>query len=155
MEDTIRRVDYYYIEVPDRSGEAFRVLTGFKDAGVNLQAYCAFPIGSGKSQMDLVPENPTAFQQAAARLGLSLVGPKRAFLIQGEERIGAVAEVFEKLTTEGINVVGSQAVAAGSGRWAMMLWVKPADYDRTGRTLLCLPGAVPESRRSIRTRRPQ
>ncbi len=133
---TIRRVDYYYIEVPDKPGEAFRVLTGFKDAGVNLHAFCAFPIGSGKSQIDLVPENPTAFQQAAARLGLSLNGPKRAFLIEGEERIGAVADVFEKLTTLGINVVGSQAVAAGSGRWGMILWVNPADYDRTGKALL-------------------
>ncbi len=136
MAETIRRVDYYYIEVPDKPGEAFRVLTGFKDAGVNLQAFCAFPIGSGKSQIDLVPENPTAFQQAAARLGLSLIGPKRGFLIQGEERIGAVADVFEKLTAEGINVFGSQAVAAGSGRWGMILWVKPADYNQAGKALL-------------------
>ena len=135
MAETIRRVDYYHIEVSDKPGEAFRVLTGFKDAGVNLQAFCAFPIGSGKSQIDLVPDNPTAFQQAAARQGLILNGPKRAFLIQGEERLGAVADVFEKLTTEGINVVGSQAVAAGSGRWAMVLWVKPADYDRTSKAL--------------------
>ncbi len=136
MAETIRRVYYYYIEVPDKPGEAFRVLTVFKDARVNLQAFCAFPIGPGKSQIDLVPENPTAFQQAAARLGLSLIGPKRGFLIQGEERIGAVADVFEKLTTEGINVFGSQAVAAGSGRWGMILWVKPADYNQAGKALL-------------------
>ena len=135
MADPIRRVDYYHIEVSDKPGEAFRVLTSFKDAGVNLQAFCAFPIGSGKSQIDLVPENPTAFQQVAARHGLSLNGPKRAFLIQGEERIGAVADVFEKLTTEGINVVGSQAVAAGSGRWGMMLWVKQADYNQAAKAL--------------------
>ena len=136
MADTIHRVDYYHIEVSDKPGEAFRVLTGFKVTGVNLQAYCAFPIGSGKSQIDLVPENPTAFQQAAARHGLILNGPKRAFLIQGEERIGAVADVFEKLTTVGINVVGSQAMAAGSGRWGMILWVKPADYNQAGKALL-------------------
>ena len=135
MADSIRRVDYYYIEVPDRSGEAFRILSGFKDAGVNLQAFCAFPIGSGKSQIDLVPENPTAFQQAAARQGLSLNGPKQAFLIQGEERIGAVADVFEKLTTEGINVVGSQAVAVGSGRWGMIIWVKPTNYNQASKAL--------------------
>ncbi len=135
MADSIRRVDYYYIEVPDKSGEAFRVLMGFKDAGVNLLAFCAFPIGSGKSQIDLVPENPSAFQQAAARQGLSLNGPKQAFLIQGEERIGAVADVFEKLTTEGINVVGSQAVAVGSGRWGMIIWVKPINYNQASKAL--------------------
>ncbi len=135
MGDTIRRVDYYHIEVSDKPGEAFRILSGFKDAGVNLQAFCAFPIGSGKSQIDLVPENPTAFQQAAARQGLSLNGPKQAFLIQGEERIGAVADVFEKLKTEGINVVASQAVAVGSGRWGMIIWVKPINYNQVSKAL--------------------
>ena len=135
MADTIRKIYYYYIEVPDKPGEAFRILTGFKDAGENLQAFCAFPIGSGMSQIDLVPENPIPFQQAAARLGLSLNGPKRAYLIQGEERIGAVADVFEKLKSEEINVIGSQAVAAGSGRWGMILWVKPAHFDRAGKAL--------------------
>jgi hypothetical protein len=135
MADTIRQVDYFYLEVPDKPGEGFRVLTPLKEAGVNLLAFCAFPTGAGKVQIDFVPENPVAFGQAAAEHGLSLSDPKRAFLIQGEDRAGAVAEVIRKLATEEINIVASQAVAAESGRWAMMLWVKPADYDRASKAL--------------------
>lgn len=135
MADTIRQVDYYHLEVPDKPGEGFRVLTPLKEAEVNLLAYCAFPTGGGKAQIDFVPENPIAFQQAAARGGLSLSEPKRAFFVQGEDRAGAVADVIRKLATEEINIVASHAVNAGSGRWGMILWVKPADFDRARKAL--------------------
>ena len=135
MADTIRQVKYYNIEVPDKPGEGFRVLAPLKEAGINLLAYCAFPLGTGKTQIDFVPENPIAFQQAAARHGLSLNEPKRAFLIQGEDRAGAVADVYQKLAKMEINIVASQGMCAGSGRWGMVLWVKPADYDRAWKAL--------------------
>ncbi len=135
MADTIYRVDYYYVSVEDKAGEGLRILSALKEAGVNLLACCGFPTEAGTAQIDLVPEDPQAFRETASKLGLKLSDRKRAFLIQGEDRVGAVADVFGKLAGKGINLVASQAVASGSGRWAMILWVKPADYDRTARTL--------------------
>ena len=38
MPDEIRRVDYFYIKVPDRPGEGARALGALRDAGVNLLA---------------------------------------------------------------------------------------------------------------------
>ena len=68
MPDTIEKVGYYYVEVPDKSGEGLRVLTGLKEAGVNLMACCGFPVGDEKAQIDLVPENDQAFLAAATEL---------------------------------------------------------------------------------------
>ncbi len=135
MADTIRKIYYYYIEVPDKPGESFRTLLALKAAGVNLLAYCSFPIGSGRSQIDLVPEELEALRDAAGKLPQRLSDRKAAFLIQGEERIGAAAEYFEKLATQGINVVASQVISAGGGRWGMILWVKPTDFDRASKAL--------------------
>ncbi len=45
MADTIRRVQYFYIHVPDKPGEGARALAALKDAGVNLVAYSGFPAG--------------------------------------------------------------------------------------------------------------
>ena len=135
MADSIRKIDYYYIEVPDKPGESFRTLSVLKEVGVNLLAFCSFPIGSGRSQIDLVPEEPGAFQDAAGKLPQRLSDRKAAFLIQGVERIGAAAEYFEKLATQGINVVASQVISAGGGRWGMILWVKPTDFDRASKFL--------------------
>ena len=129
MADEIQKVDYYYSEVSDQAGEALRILVGLKEAGVDLVACCGFPIGGGKAQIDFVPKNDASFRRAAAALNLSLSERKRAFLIQGGDRVGAVADVFAKLAANGINIVSSQAVAAGGGLWGMILWVKPTDYE--------------------------
>ena len=66
---------------------------------------------------------------------LKLSDRKRGFLVQGDDRVGAVAELLGKLANEKINIVASQAVTAGSGRWGMMLWVKPPDFRKAAKVL--------------------
>jgi hypothetical protein len=130
MADSIRGVEYYYVTVPDTPGEGQRILSALQEGGVNLLAYLGFPVGSGQSQIDLVPEDAGALKGVAKRLGLALSEAKRAFLIQGDDRVGAVAETTAKLAEAGINVTAAAATAAGSGRYGMILWVAAADYDR-------------------------
>ena len=62
MPDEIRRVDYFYVQVPNRPGEGARALGVLRDAGVNLLAYSGFPEGRG-AQLDFVPEDAAAFQR--------------------------------------------------------------------------------------------
>jgi hypothetical protein len=135
MADTIRAVDYWYAEVPDKPGEGVRILAALKQDHVNMLAFSGFPVSKGKSQIDFVPEDGDAFRKTATRLGLELSDRKRAFLVQGEDRVGAVADHIERLKTEQISVVSSQGLSAGNGRWAMILWVKPSDYQRASKAL--------------------
>jgi len=130
MGDTIHKVDYYHVQLPDKPGETLRILLGLKEAGVNLLACCGFPIGDGRAQIDFVPEYDEAFRKAAGRLGLELSDRKPAFLIQGGDRVGAAADSFAKLASGNVNIVASQALSVGAGRWGMILWVKPTDYER-------------------------
>ena len=135
MAETVRRVQYFYITAPDRPGEGARLLASLQKEGINLLACCGFPLPGGTIQIDLVPEKSEALRQAARKLDLKLSDPKKAFLIQGKDRIGAVAETFGKLADEKINLIAAQAVAAGAGQWAMLFWVKPADYQRASQAL--------------------
>ncbi len=135
MADTVRRVEYYYLTVPDKPGEAARVLKPLKENAVNLLAYLAFPLGSGQAQIDLVPENSGALKQAASKGGLKLGEAKRAFLVQGEDRAGAVAGQVQKLADAKINITAACGTSAGAGRYGMILWVKPADYERAAKAL--------------------
>ena len=48
MADQVRRVDYFYVEVPDKPGEGARVLSALKEAGINLLNFTAFPGSGGK-----------------------------------------------------------------------------------------------------------
>lgn len=135
MPDTVRRVEYFYAKVPDTPGEGRRILAALQESGVNLAAFLAFPTGSGESQIDLVPEDPDALRAAAEQAGVTLSEAKRAFLIQGDDRVGAVADATAKLAEEDINATAAAATAARSGSYGMILWVAEEDYDRAAAAL--------------------
>ncbi len=135
MADIVRRIEYYYTEVPDRSGAGAKALNALKAARVNLLAYTGFPTTDGHSQLDFVPTNGRAFLAAARRARIKLVGPKSAFLIQGEDRVGAVADVLNKLGQARINVTAMQAIAAGAGRYGAILWFRPRNISKAAKAL--------------------
>jgi len=139
MADTGKQVQYFYVEVADKPGEGARLLSLFKEAGVNLLAFSGFPQGR-RAQIDFIPADPAAFRVAARKAKLKLVGPKTGFLVQGEDRVGAVAELMAKLAEAKINVTACDAVAAGEGRYGAILWVKPADVQKAARVLGAVKG---------------
>lgn len=129
MAETVRTADYFYVMVPDKPGEGARVLGELKSAGVNLVAYSGFPSGRG-AQLDVVPTDPAAFKAVAKQRKWKVKGPKRAFLIEGDDRVGACADVLGRLAAAKINVTAMDALAGG-GRYAAILWVKPRDVKKT------------------------
>lgn len=134
MAETIRKVQYFYITVPDRVGEGARALQVLKEANVNLLAFSGFPAGR-RAQLDFIPEDPKAFRAAARKAGWKLVGPKTGFLIEGDDRTGVMADILGKLAEAKINVTASDAVVAGMGRFGAILWVKARDVNKAAKVL--------------------
>ena len=134
MAETISRVDYFYIETPDKPGEAARALSTLKDAGITLLAFTGFPKGR-RSQLDFIPADPAAFVKVAKKAGWKLSAKKSGFLIQGEDRPGAVADILAKLADAKINVTAVDAACAGADRYGAILWVKPPDLKRAAKAL--------------------
>ncbi len=135
MADRVSKVSYCHLEVPSRSGQGAQVLGALTQAGVNLQAFTGFPKGPGRAQVDLVTPDLARVRRVAARRGWRLSKTKRAFLVQGDDHVGAVHRHVQKLADRKINVTAADAVSAGKGRWAMILWVKPRDYARAAKAL--------------------
>jgi hypothetical protein len=133
--DQIRRIDYFYVTVSDKPGEGARVLAALQAAGVNLLGISAFPHGARRSQLDLIPEDSGAFAKAAKTARLKLSKKKSGFLIQGENRPGAVADLASRLAEANINITSVQVFCADSGRYGGMLWVKAPDLRKTAKTL--------------------
>jgi hypothetical protein len=133
MADTIRQVEYFYVQVPHRAGEGARTLRALKDAGVNLLAFTGFPSGR-QAQLDFIPADAAAFKRAAKAAGWKLTGPKRAFLISGDDRVGAVADIVGRLSDAKINVIAVDAVGA-EGRFGAILWVEPRDVKKVAQLL--------------------
>lgn len=134
MADTVQRVEYFYVQVPNKAGEGARYLAALSEAGINLLAFSGFPEGRG-SQLDFVPVDPVAFRGFAKRAKWQLTGPKRAFLLGGDDRVGVIAEMHAKLAAAKINVTAIDAVCAGAGRYGAILWVAGRDYTKAAMLL--------------------
>jgi len=134
MADTIRKADYFAIQVPNRPGAGARILAGLKAEGVNLIAFTGFPNGK-TAQVDLVPERTSTLRRAAKKLKLRLGQRKTCFVVRGDDRVGALSNMLQRLAAAKINVTALDAVIAGKGRYGAVFWVKPQNVARTKRLL--------------------
>lgn len=151
MVDSVRRVYYFSTSVPDRPGETFKVLAALVSSGINLLA-CSGSPGAGRAQIDVVPDDTRRFSTAVKKAGLSFSRKKAGFMIQGQDRPGALAENLKRLADRRINVTAVEGLSAGAGRWGAIVWVDEADIGRAGRALRPARGPaatrqVPVSRR--------
>ncbi len=135
MKDQVLCVDYFVMEGEDRPGKGADLGKKLAKEGVNLLAVMAFPTAPGKTQVDLVPENPDAFIKAARKLGIQTTGPKMCFLVEGTDKAGAMGEMLDRLGSKNINVRATCGMAAGGNRYGLILWVAPADVEAATRAL--------------------
>jgi hypothetical protein len=135
MADRVRKVNYCYVKVNARPGQGAAVLDEVQKAGVSLLAFTGFPIGGGKAQLDLVGDDMAGLRRLAKKKGWRLSKTKKAFLITGDDRVGACHRQIKKLADLKINITAVDAVVAGKGRYGAILWVKPQVYARAAKAL--------------------
>jgi prephenate dehydratase len=130
----IRKVVYFSMQVPNRPGVGVEMLKSIAKGRQNLLAFTGFP-NRGGAQVDFVPAKPVEFARGAKKAGVKLGKRKTAFLVQGQDRVGALVRVLDTLAKAKINMIAMDAVTGGSGRFGAIFWVKPKDVARAGRLL--------------------
>jgi ACT domain-containing protein len=130
----IRKVVYFSMQVPNRPGVGMQMLNAIAKGKHNLLAFTGFPNGA-KAQVDFIPAKPVEFARGAKKARVKLGKRKVAFLVQGEDRVGALVRILDKLAKAKINMVAMDAVTAGGRRFGAIFWVRPKDVARTSRLL--------------------
>ena len=130
MAFTIRPVDYYYANVRDELGAAYRVLAQLAERGVNLLAFTAVPAGPLLAQFALFPADPNRLVAEARAAQLQLDGPHRALLVQGDDELGALANVHERLLEAGVDIYASSGVTDARGSFGYVLYVREDQFAR-------------------------
>jgi hypothetical protein len=149
MADTIRVVDYFYTTTPDKAGEGAQLLKVLRDARTNLLALSAFP-SQRKTQVDFVPSDSASFLAAAKAAKIKLSRAKKVFLVQGDDRVGAIQEILAKLASAKINVTAIQGVSAGGGRYGAILWVDQKSVKKAA-TALGVSTSAPAAQPALST----
>ena len=135
MAHTIRRVEYYYANIRDELGVAYRVLAQLAELGVNLLAFTAVPSGPNLAQFALFPLDPNKLTAEANAAQLKLDGPYHAFLVQGDDELGALASVHEQLFRAGVDVYASSGVTDGRGSFGYVVYVRDDQFEQAAGAL--------------------
>lgn len=130
MAFTVRRVDYYYANVRDELGAAYRVLAQLAERGVALLAFTAVPSGPTLAQFSLFPEDPGKLAAEARNAQLALDGPHHAILVQGDDELGALASIHQRLLDAGVSVYASTGVTDGRGTFGYVVYVREDQFEQ-------------------------
>ncbi len=135
MAHKIRRIDYYYTRVKDEPGAAYQLLSLLAQLGINLQAFTAIPVGDTAAQLTLFPDDHHHLELRAKESGLTLDGPHPAILVRGDDELGALTDIHERLFRAGVNIFASNGLTDGSGSYCYLIYIRPEEYKKAAEVL--------------------
>jgi len=104
----------------------------FKKRKVNFDALWSYE-HDRRGKIAAIGKDKAALRRALKSMGIQ---PKtsRCFYITGQDKVGALVEVLDRLAAAGINVECSDALAA-QGKFAATLWVRDEDLSKARKLL--------------------
>jgi len=135
MTFSVRSVEYFYTRVVDAPGRAYELLAKLASEEINLLAFSAVPFGPNHVELTIFPDRSEDFRRVAERLGWTLIGPQHACLIQGDDQLGALAEIQKRLLDAGVVIYASSGVTDGEGHFGYVIYVKEEDHQAAAKAI--------------------
>jgi hypothetical protein len=125
-----KKVEYYNIIVQGDIAEASKLLTTIAGAGVDFLAFKATPLDTKRTRFTLFPIDGSVLTAGVLKAGLKPDGPHSAIIITGDERPGALADIYRKLSEAGIKVEESTGIAHVNKGYGVVLYLQKEDCDK-------------------------
>ena len=135
MTFSVRTVEYFYTRVEEEPRRAYDFLARLASEEINLLAFSAVPFGPNHIELTIFPDRSDEFQRVAKKLGWTLIGPQHACLVQGDDHLGALAEIHRRLLDARVSIYGSTGVTDGAGHYGYVIYVKEEDHQTAARAL--------------------
>ena len=126
----IKSVEYFNAAVEGHAEDGSKLLAVFARAGVNLLAFKAVPLEPMRTRFTLFPDDSSKMIGGAKTAGLNLDGPHSGLLIEGDDKSGALADIFETLSQAGIHVYEASGIANINGGYGVVLYLKSEDCEK-------------------------
>jgi hypothetical protein len=131
----VRSVEYFYLRVQDSGDTAYEILEKLALEDVNILAFSAIPFGPDHVELTIFPDAADAFTKLAKQLGWAVTGPQHALLVQGDDRLGALADILRMLMQAGVEIYASSGVTDGHGRFGYVIYFQESDHENAKRAL--------------------
>jgi hypothetical protein len=132
---TVRTAEYFYARVANDPDKAYALLAQLAAEEVTLLSFSAVPFGANHLELTLFPDNSASLLQAAQKLAWNLTGPQHAILVQGDDRLGALADIHKCLSEAGVRIYASTGVTDGTGRFGYLIYFNEGDRLDAARAL--------------------
>jgi hypothetical protein len=126
---------YYFTTARNKPGEACKLLSRLAQEEVNLLAFHTVPISRRETTFMIFPLNTNWLAEVARRTGLKLAGPHHAFIVHGDDELGALLDIHKSLCDAEINVDNAHGIADGRGGYRYILHVKESEFERAAEIL--------------------
>lgn len=123
----VLQIEYYNITVDDQITDASKLLSTIATAGVDFHAFKAIPVKPGRTRFTLFAKDSSTLTTGAKNAGLELDGPYFAILIKGDEKAGALANIYKKLSLVGIQVSEAYGIADINAGYGVLLYLRQED----------------------------
>lgn len=131
----VRTVEYFYTRVENAPGNAYELLARLASEEISLLAFSAVPFGPNRVELTIFPDRSESLVAAARRFGWTLTGPYHACLIQGDDQLGALADVQKALLDAGVSIYASSGVTDGTGHFGYVIYFKEGDHIAAAKAL--------------------
>src|SRR5258708_1683945 len=132
---TVRNAEYFYVRTEDSRERAYELLANLALEEVSLLAFSAVPFGPNHVELTIFPDRSDTFLQLAKKLGWVVAGPQHAFLVQGDDHLGTIADIQRMLFEADVEIYASSGITDGSGHFGYVIYFKEADHERAARAL--------------------
>lgn len=126
----ILQIEYYNTTVEGQITNASKLLSTIAGAGVDFHAFKAIPVKPNRTQFTLFAKDSSKMTEGAKKSGLELEGPNFALLIKGDEKAGALADIYQKLSQAGIQVEEACGIADINAGYGIILYLKQEDCGK-------------------------
>ena len=132
---SVRTMEYFSTKIQDAPGKAYEVLETLASEEINVLAFSAVPFGKGQVELTIFPDQSDNFLHLAKNLGWTVTGPQHACLVQGDDHLGAIANILKKLGDAGVNIYASSGVTDGKGHYGYVIYFKEGDHQAAAKAL--------------------
>jgi len=125
------KVNHLIVETPDEVGMMAKVCSAVSDAGVNIEALCAY-VEDEKGYFMLLTDDNSKAEQALKSAGFG-VSQEEAVAVELDNEIGAAKRMAKKLADAGVNLKKCYG-STGNGTMALLVF-NSSDNEKAIRAL--------------------